>query len=287
MKILILGAAGQLGQEWQSFFDKQGQEYNVKTYSSAQLDITHSSKLSEVMFKEQPDVVINCAAYTDVDGAETDRNTARRVNVQAVKHLGKLSTEQGYKLIHYSTDYVFPGKLEDREKFPDGYPEDYPAAPVNYYGKTKWEGEQAIRRMTDHYLILRISWLCGVFGSNFINTMLRLGSSRNELQVVNDQWGSPTFAEDAVKHTWSLIEAGETGTFHSTSGGLITWYELANAIFEKKGIDVRVEAVTSEAFPTVADRPRFSKLDTKKISSIPGCVIEEWDTGLARLLEKL
>lgn len=287
MKIILLGAGGQLGREWQVFFKKRDYNHILLPYTSAQLDITHASELADEMREQQPGVVINCAAYTDVDGAEEQRDLAREVNAEAVAQLGELSTELGFTLVQYSTDYVFPGEEEDREQFPDGYAEDHPADPVNYYGQTKWEGEQAVRKTSEHHLILRISWLCGAFGSNFIKTMLRLGSEREVLQVVDDQWGSPSFTAGVVRHTWTLLKAEETGTFHSTSRGLITWYDLAEAIFEEKDIDVTVKPVSSEAFPTVAQRPRFSKLNTKKIESIPGCTVEEWDVGLARLLYQL
>ncbi|MDZ7683224.1 MAG: NAD(P)-dependent oxidoreductase [Fodinibius sp.] len=164
-----------------------------------------------------------------------------------------------------------PGRKADREAYPDGYPEDAPADPINTYGRTKWEGEQAIRSATDDYLILRLSWVCGQFGGNFVKTMLKLGRERDDLQVVNDQWGSPTFAENVVQNTLALLQADRKGTFNITSGGLITWYDLARAIFELSDIDVAVEAVDSDAFPTKADRPFFSKLGTeKKLRSLKG-----------------
>lgn len=285
---MLLGAAGQLGQEWQAFFSKgEHNDHLLLPYASAQLDITHSGKLADEMRKKQPEMVINCAAYTDVDGAETDRNRTKNINTDAATQLGTLSAELGFKLVHYSTDYVFPGKKEDREKFPDGYAEDHPAAPANYYGETKWEGEQGIRRTTDNHLILRLSWLCGAYGSNFVKKILRLGRERDMLQVVNDQWGSPTFAENVVRNTWALSRAEEAGTYHITSRGLITWYDLAKAIFEKMGIAVEVKAVSSEQFPTAAERPFFSKLNTKKAESVPGCTVEEWEVGLDRLLYQL
>ena len=288
MTILLLGATGQLGREWQDFL-KSGDHPAVQlvTFSSDQLDITRTRALAEELRGRRPDVVVNCAAYTDVDGAEEDRDTARRVNTAAAGDLAELSAELGFSLIHYSTDYVFPGSEEDRGHYPGGYPEDHPADPVNFYGRTKWEGEQAIRKAAGRYLILRVSWLCGVYGSNFVKTMLRLGRERDQLQVVNDQWGSPSFATEVVRHSWALLKAGETGTFHSTSGGLITWYDLANAVFDKKNIDVAVKAVSSDAFPAVADRPRFSKLNTEKLEAVPGCSVQGWETGLDRMLERL
>ncbi|SMO51301.1 dTDP-4-dehydrorhamnose reductase [Fodinibius sediminis] len=288
MMIILLGAGGQLGREWQHFLERSGEEqYDFIPYSSSDLDITRSDELAAELEKRQADVVINCAAYTNVDGAEKERERARKVNAGAVSQLAELSTVLGFKLIHYSTDYVFPGRAEDRSKYPQGYGEDHPAAPVNFYGQTKWEGEQAIRAKSSNFLVLRVSWLCGAYGANFIKTMLKLGRERKALQVVNDQLGSPTFTSSVVQHSWTLLQGGHTGTFHSTSGGLLTWYDLAKSVFEEEEMEVEVEAVSSDAFPTAARRPRFSKLNTGKIASLPGCEIIDWKEGLRRMLEQL
>jgi len=286
MKILLTGATGQLGQEWQQAV-KGDEEINLWPYSSAQLDITDKEKLLTELQSRRPDVVINCAAYTDVDGAEEHRQLAQKVNTEAAEYLAKFSAKLGFKLVHYSTDYVFPGKEKHRDKFPRGYPEDYPADPINWYGKTKWEGEQAIRNNTANHLILRLSWLCGQFRGNFVKTMLRLGRDRDQLQVVADQWGSPTFTSNVVDNTLRLLEAEKNGTYHVTSRGLITWYDFAKAIFEKSGIKVKVEPVSSEAFPTKAERPCFSKMSTKKLESVAGSKIIDWREGLEELLNQL
>jgi len=286
MKIVLTGASGQLGQEWQQWAETK-QELILCPYTSSQLDITDREQLSSELYEQQPDVVVNCAAYTDVDGAEEKKELAHRVNAEAVSQLAGLSSELGFKLVHYSTDYVFAGQEEDRKKCPDGYPEDYPADPINWYGQTKWEGEEAIRRAATDYLILRLSWVCGQFGSNFVKTMLRLGNERDELQVVNDQWGSPTYTENIVANSWQLLKKSSSGTFHITSKGRITWYDFAEAIFELNDIDLKVESVTSDAFPTKAERPHFSKLSTQKLESVPGAHITEWKAGLERLLNQL
>lgn len=287
MKMLLLGASGQLGKEWQDFLQRSDSDIHLFPYTSSQLDITHYRELSDELRKQQPDTVVNCAAYTDVDGAEENRKAARKVNVEAVLYLAELSNELDFKLIHYSTDYVFPGAETDHKNYPNGYSEDHPADPINWYGKTKWEGEQAIRQTTDNYLIVRLSWLCGQYGSNFVKTMLTLGRERDELQVVNDQWGSPTFAENVVRNSLKLIGAGASGTYHITSKGVITWYEFAKAIFDMSDIDVSLEPVSSDAFPTKAKRPYFSKLSTRKIENIESCQIIDWKEGLQNLLNQL
>lgn len=287
MKIVLLGGSGQLGREWQHFVRQKGVEANLMPYNSHQLDITNYERLSEEIVNQQPDVVVNCAAYTGVDRAETERKKAMEVNARAVEQLARICRKTGSTLVYYSTDYVFPGSGDDKKKYPEGYGEDHQADPVNWYGKTKWEGEQAIRRIAGDYLIIRISWLCGRYGSNFVKSMLQAGRERKQLRVVNDQWGSPTFAENVVENTLTLLDAGKRGTFHITSGGVITWYEFARAIFKLKNSDMALEAISSEEYPAEAARPFFSKLSTQKAESVPGVVLPDWKTGLNRLLEQI
>ncbi len=287
MKTLLLGASGQLGKEWQDFQQRSDSNIHLFPYTSSQLDITHFKELSDELREQQPDVVINCAAYTDVDGAEENRKAARKVNVEGVLYLAELSNELDFKLVHYSTDYVFPGTKADRKNCPNGYSEDHPADPINWYGRTKWEGEQAVRQTTDDHLIIRVSWLCGQNGSNFVKTMLKLGQERDKLQIVNDQWGSPTFTENVVDNSLVLVNADATGTYHVTSKGLITWYDFAKAVFEMTDTKVSLESVSSDAFSTKAKRPYFSKLSTRKIENIEGSHIINWKEGLQNLLNQL
>lgn len=287
MKIILLGASGQLGQEWQLQFDRRSDGIDLLAYSSTQLDITHYQEISDELRDQKPDVVINCAAYTDVDGAEENRQLAQKVNVEAVLYLAELSKELEFKLVHYSTDYVFPGDRLDRQEFPNGYPENHRADPINWYGKTKWEGEQAVRQTNENHLIIRLSWLCGQFGNNFVKTMLKLGRERDKVEVVNDQHGSPTFAENVVTNCLKLLDMGFTGTFHITSKGLITWYDFARSLFSISGMDVNLIPVSSEAFSTKAKRPYFSKLSTEKLASVSGSEIVDWEEGLEGLLKQL
>lgn len=286
--LILLGASGQLGQEWQQVLDKEEfNQFSVAAYDSDQLDLTDKNKLTEVLSEKSPDVVVNCAAYTKVDESEKHTKQAEAVNIKAVAELAKLSDELDFILLHYSTDYIFPGSIKDKERFPKGYTEDHLADPINEYGKTKWKGEQAIRDNTDNYLILRISWLCGQFGSNFVKTMLKLGKERSNLQVVDDQWGSPTFTVNVVENCINLLNRDIKGTYHLTSEGLITWYEFASAIFDKAEVEVKVEPVSSDQFETTADRPHYSKLCTDKIEAVPGSNIINWNRGLDNLLSQL
>lgn len=287
MKIVLLGGSGQLGREWQHFVRQKGVEANLMPYNSHQLDITNYERLSEEIENQQPDVVVNCAAYTGVDRAETEREKAMEVNARAVEQLARICRKTGCTLVYYSTDYVFPGSGDDKKKYPEGYGEEHQADPVNWYGKTKWEGEQAIRRIAGDYLIVRISWLCGRYGSNFVKSMLQAGRERKQLRVVNDQWGSPTFAENVVENTLVLLDAGKRGTFHITSEGVLTWYELAGAVFELKGMNVDLTPISSDEYPTEAVRPLFSKLNTRKAEAVAGVYLQDWHNGLKKLLEQM
>src|SRR5699024_6945254 len=167
---------------------------------------TDFNKMAAIIKSEKPDIVVNCAAYTNVDLAEKEHNLAKLVNADAPKNIAELCADHHAKLIHYSTDYVFAGKKGDQKKFPKGYSENHPADPVNWYGQTKWLGEQAIRSSGCEHLIIRLSWLCGAFGRNFVTTMLKLAEENNQLKVVDDQCGSPTFTYDVVPKTSQVIE---------------------------------------------------------------------------------
>jgi dTDP-4-dehydrorhamnose reductase len=288
MKLLILGASGQLGREWQAYLKRFNDEAVAAIpYTSADLDICNYGQVKGALQEHQPDAVINCAAYTNVDEAEEERDRARRVNSEAVKHLAGVCRELGIKLIHFSTDYIFAGKKKDQQLFPAGYSENHPADPVNWYGQTKWKGEQAIRASGCRHLIMRASWLCGAFGANFVRAMLRLAENHTEVSVVNDQMGSPTFARNLVKNTVRLIEREQEGTYHQTSQGIISWADFAEGIFELAGKPVSVKRISSDDYPTRAARPFYSKLNTEKIAQVPGIETEDWKTGLKQLLDEI
>lgn len=285
MKILITGSGGQLGQEWVDFCTKNN--ISFQSFSSRELDITDKDSVSRAIKNYKPDVFINCAAYTKVDDAEDNKDLALQVNGEAVKIIAQICAENRIKLVHYSTDYVFSGEKEDSKLYPEGYSEEHEVDPLNVYGLSKRKGEETLFESDCEYLLIRVSWLCGRFGNNFVKTMLKLAESRNELSVVNDQFGSPTFADQVVEQSFKLLEENEDGVFHLSSKGIATWYDFSKEIFAQKKLSVKVIPVTSEEFPTKAKRPAFSKLSTQKISNISGVEMIHWEEGLARLLKQL
>lgn len=284
MKFLITGATGQLGQEWVHFFDKKKISYVA--FSSDELDITDSKKVNQKLSEIKPDVVINCAAYTDVDGAESESNIAFLVNETGVKNLVNACKSVDAKLVHFSTDYVFSGSEEDQKKYPNGYPEDAETNPINVYGKSKESGENVIQQSDIEWMLIRVSWLCGQFGNNFVKTMLRLGAERDELRVVDDQIGCPSVAFDVVKKTYELLEEGSTGIFHISSDGKISWADFAEEIFKQSGLEVKIERITSAEYPFTATRPMFTLLSNQKIKKT-GIFPLPWKSGLGTLLDQI
>ncbi len=284
MRFLITGARGQLGREWMEFL--KNSDHDVFGFGSKELDITNSENILTVFEVVNPEVVINCAAYTKVDQAEDEPDVALKVNEIGVKNLAVACIEYGSKLIHYSTDYVFAGTTDDKNVFPDGYPEDADSNPVNVYGKTKRAGEKSIENLNGDWLILRVSWLCGQYGNNFVRTMLRLGKEKSEMNVVNDQLGSPSFCFDVVEKTIGLIEKKKSGYYHVSSEGAITWFQLAEKIFEMSGDSPHLNPVSSTAFASKAKRPAFSYLNTYKLKSA-GLQPIFWEIGLEKLIHQI
>ncbi len=285
MRLLITGSGGQLGKEWIEFCDTN--KVSNKSCNSSDLDITNFEATNAFIETFSPDVIINCAAYTKVDLAEDEKERAFLINSEAVKNLASTCKRLNIKIVHYSTDYVFSGTETHLNLIPEGFTEDYKTSPINVYGASKLAGELAIQESGCDYLILRVSWLCGKHGQNFVKTMLKLAETRNELNVVNDQHGSPTFAKNVVQNSWSLLQTQEQGVYNISSEGLCTWFDFATEIFKQQGKETAVHPVRSEAFPTKAKRPLFSKLSTQKISKIRGAEIEEWKAGLQKLLNQL
>lgn len=284
MKVLITGATGQLGREWVLFLKQI--KLPFEAFSSGGLDITDRKKVDQTFKEVRPDLVINCAAYTDVDGAEAESQKAFLVNETGVKHLVEASESINAKLVHYSTDYVFSGSDEDRADYPDGYSEEANTNPINVYGKSKEAGEKYLQEAECEWLMIRVSWLCGRYGSNFVKTMLRLGSERDQLNVVDDQVGCPSLAFDVVEKTYQLLDAGENGIYHISCDGKISWADLAEEIFRQSGLDVVVNRIESDEYPFIAERPRFTLLSNQK-SEKAGLRILPWKAGLSQLLEQV
>ena len=257
---MIIGALGQLGYDCTRVL---GQKNEIIPIDLGQVDITDLKALEGVISSISPDIVLNCAAYTKVDASETDRERAWKVNAEGPGNIALCISRYGGKLVHVSTDYVFDG----RKLPPDSYAEDDETNPLSYYGKTKLEGEVIIRKTTDRHIIVRTAWLYGINGQNFLKTMLRLSLSSpgKEIRVVNDQYGSPTWSYRLAQQVDNLIGKNCQGTYHATSEGYCTWYELARYFLERVGIEYNIVPCSTEEYPTPATRPGNSILENKRL----------------------
>lgn len=284
MKYLITGANGQLGREWVRYLSILNKEIVATT--SEQLDITDLDSVRKVLSEYNPDFVINCAAYTKVDLAESDFEGAMRVNRDGVKNLIKGCEENSSKLVHFSTDYVFSGSVLDRERFPNGYPENAITDPINRYGLSKRAGEIELEKSSIDWLLIRVSWLCGSQGSNFVRTMLRLGREHGEVSVVEDQTGSPSYTFDVVEKTNQMLTRGLKGVFHISSAGEVSWADFAEAIFLESGQKTKLNRITTAQFKTIAKRPAFSLLNKDKMKQKDLNPLD-WHVGLKRLMMEM
>ncbi len=284
MKFLITGANGQLGREWVQFMELNRVPFDA--FGSKMLDITDGEQVRNSINKCRPDVVINCAAYTKVDEAEEQKELAFSVNQKGVEHLVNACSEFDCKLVHFSTDYVFQGSAKDEDIYLNGYPENAEKDPINVYGKSKRAGEVAVEGSNLNFLLIRVSWLCGPYGNNFVKTMLRLAESRPELSVVDDQKGSPSFTFDVVEKAFELLNKGKSGVYHISSNGKISWADFAEEIFNQSKIEINLHRIPSSKFPTKAKRPAFSLLSNQKLEK-EGLKVLAWKEGLSVLLKKL
>ncbi len=280
IKVWVTGARGQLGQEIKSIVDST----NIEAYftSSADVDITKEQEVEAFWALHRFDACVNTAAFTAVDKAETEQEAAFLVNAQAVGFIAKTAQQHNARLIQISTDYVFDGCSAFPKK-----PEDL-TNPLNIYGKTKLEGEQLAFSQNSNALVVRTSWLYGLKGKNFIKTMLRLAQTQPELKVVYDQIGSPTSATDLADAILKiLLQPNLSGIYHYANTGVASWYDFAKAIFEYSAIDVQVHPVESTAFPTPAQRPKYSVMDCSKIQNQAGLRIPYWRDSLKIYLQKI
>jgi dTDP-4-dehydrorhamnose reductase len=281
-KVLVTGSKGQLGSEINAISGLFPQiEFSFTDV--AELDITNTKKVAEFLENFKPDFLINCAAYTAVDKAESDIETATIINATAVGILAEQSAIVGCKIIHISTDYVFDGKG------PRPYKEDDQVDPQSAYGKTKLEGELMCQKYNPDNIIIRTSWLYSAFGNNFVKTMVRLGSERSELGVIVDQIGTPTNAADlalAILTIISRVESGEksfvNGIYHYSNEGVASWYDFTKAIFEISGIDCQVKPIATEEYPSPVERPPYSVMNKSKIRVIFGLQIPHWRDSLTQ-----
>lgn len=259
MKVLVTGANGQLGYDVIKRLDSEGIEYLGTDRDS--LDITNEEQVKKVISDYNADVVIHCAAYTAVDKAEDEKELCYSINVLGTKYVAEACKETNAKMVYISTDYVFDGEGDKPFEVTDK------PNPINYYGKTKYEGELEVQELLDKYFVVRISWVFGINGNNFVKTMLRLGKERDEISVVADQIGSPTYTPDLARLLFEMIQTDKYGVYHVTNEGYCSWYEFACEIFKQAGMVVKVNPINTEDYPTRARRPANSRLSKESLES--------------------
>jgi len=283
--ILVTGSNGQLGSELQVLSNEHF-EYNFTFTERKELDLTSSTSIENFFKEKHFDVIINCAAYTAVDKAESDEEIAYAINHKAVKTLAQIAKEKNISLIHISTDYVFDGS-----NFKP-YTEDEPTNPQSIYGSSKLAGEEALQSINPkNSLIIRTSWVYSSFGNNFVKTMLRLGKEREELGVIFDQVGTPTYARDLAQAILDIIQNSKSNIqnsveiYHYSNEGVCSWYDFAIAIFEMQSITCHVNPIETKAYPTPAKRPHYSLLNKAKIKENYTLTIPYWRDSLRQALQ--
>lgn len=295
MKILITGSKGQLGNELQKIIKTGEAEIGkvseviknseVFPLDIDELDITNLGNVKKVLNEIKPDIVINCAAATNVDGCEINKDLAFRINAIGARNLAIISEEIGAKVVQVSTDYVFSGV----GKTP--LTEFDLTAPYSVYGKTKLKGEEYVREFSSKYYIVRTAWLYGYVGKNFVYTMMKLGEQKDSLSVVNDQFGNPTHANDLAYHILKLIETEEYGIYHCTGKGECSWFDFATEIMKLSGRNCKVNPCTSEEYknmyPNSAKRPEYSSLDNMMLRCTVGDETRDWKEALRTFISNL
>ena len=281
-KVLVFGASGQLGSCLKDIAALVGVKDIVFPLEGS-ADILNVTGLRVFFEEEQPEYVINCAAYTAVDKAEDEPGLAGAVNRDGAENLAKLCKVYGAVLIHISTDFVFEGNV------PKLLNEEDPANPISVYGQTKLEGEQAIATVLNEFYILRTSWLYSEHGNNFVKTMLKLGAERDELKVIVDQVGTPTYAMDLAALIFRIIDSNSKayGIYHFSNEGVTSWYDFAKAIFDLSNTIIKLHPIPTSEYPTKAVRPAFSVMNKAKIKSTFGIDIPYWRDSLAICIQKI
>lgn len=279
MKVLVTGYGGQLGYDVVREGIKHGLDMIGTT--SKDLNITDENMVSDYIKKVRPDAIIHCAAYTGVDKAEDDQVNCYNVNVNGTKYLVESAKEFNAKFVYISTDYVFDGEGDAP------FSEKSTANPIGYYGKTKYQGEEIVQDLLDEWFIVRISWVFGINGNNFIKTILRLSESRDELNVVGDQYGSPTYTYDLARLLIDMIQTDHYGVFHATNEGFCTWAEFAKEILKLANREVKVHEISTEKYPTRAVRPKNSRMTKQRLIDKGFKPLPEWRNALIRYLSEL
>lgn len=281
-KIIVIGSYGQLGSELQELAS-QYKNYQFFFYDKEHLDIVKKEDVDRKIEEIKPDFLVNCAAYTAVDKAETDTALAFAINSDAVRNLAEACTRNNTKFVHISTDYVFDGKATQPYKETD------PVSPANIYGQSKLKGEEEAVAANPEVIIIRTAWVYSTFGANFVKTMLRLMQSKPEIGVVADQYGTPTNAADLAEAILQIIDGGKwvPGVYHFTNEGMISWFDFANEIKTLVNAPCIVNAITTAQYPTPAQRPQYSVLDKTKIQQTFGISLKDWRESLEKCIGKM
>lgn len=280
MRLLVTGAAGMLGHDVCAAAERAGHE--PQAIDLPELDITDPAAVPAFLAEHRPEAILNCAAWTDVDGAESHREQAYAVNTQGAGNLARGAAEIGARLLHVSTDYVFDGRAPlDAQGAARPYVESDPTGPISVYGETKLAGERQVLEASPRHTVARTAWLYGAHGRNFVDTMLRLADEREAVQVVDDQIGSPTWSGHLAPAVIGLLEREVGGVVHLTGAGAVSWNGFAREIFRQAERPCRVEAVSSEQFARPAPRPAWSVLASERPDVLP---MPDWRDGLAGYL---
>lgn len=279
MKVFVTGVKGQLGHDVVNELTERGIE--AVGVDIEEMDITDAACVTRVIREAAPDAVIHCAAYTAVDAAEENEELCRRVNAEGPRNIAMVCRELDIKMIYISTDYVFSGQGERPWE-----PEDE-REPQSVYGQTKYEGELAVQELLDKFFIVRIAWVFGINGKNFVKTMLKLAETHDTIRVVNDQFGSPTYTYDLARLLADMILTEKYGVYHATNEGICSWYDFACAIFEEAGVSVNVVPVTTEEYGAKAKRPANSRMNKDKLTEQGFEKLPSWQDALRRYLREL
>ena len=279
MRVVVTGVGGQLGYDVVKELGARGHE--AIGIDVAELDITDGAAVAAFFESTRPDALIHCAAYTATEKAEDEPDVCYAVNATGTQNLAKACKSIGAKMLYISTDYVFDGKGNTPFKIDDAI------APLSVYGKTKYDGEVFVRELLDAYFIVRISWVFGINGKNFIRTMLKLAEQRDTVSVVSDQIGSPTYTKDLSPLLCDMIESEKYGTYHATNEGYCSWFDLATETFLAAGLDMNVVPVTSDAFPSKIKRPENSRLDKSTLDKNGFSRLPDWKDAVKRYVAEL
>lgn len=278
MKVLVTGANGQLGYDMVKRLNKEA--FHYLGIDKDTVDITNENEVKRVIRSYRPDVIVHCAAYTAVDKAEDERDVCYAVNVLGTRYIAEVCKEIDATMVYISTDYVFDGEGDKPFEVIDK------PNPINYYGMTKYKGELEVQRIVEKYFIVRISWVFGFNGNNFAKTMLRLAKERNEISVVADQVGSPTYTYDIARLLIDMIQTDKYGIYHATNKGYCSWYEFACEIYKQAGIEIKVNPINTEDYPTKAKRPQNSKLKNN-VNIEDFYELQSWNVGLSQFFKEL